>query len=160
MKSQLTIPVEPRCLLVIAQMTTLLESPITASVPKYMVDALGFSKSTRLQTVCTAILLIFFIKGVVHHSFGFAGINPGGHSELWHGFNMFMCEVAIFAIFSQRELGWFWLLALFVCEIPIELTGTFRSYGSDLFADQLVEVVIDTICLACVVATRQRYARK
>ena len=106
------------------------------------------------------ILLLFFIKGAVHHAFGFAGIDPGGQSQIWHGLHMFTCQIGVFAILARRELGWFWLAALFICEVPIELTGAIRSYGGDFFAEQVVEVILDAICLCCVFATKSRYNNK
>lgn len=95
----------------------------------------------------------------MHHAFGFGGIQAGGHSELWHGTNMLMCLLSIFCVLSSRELGYWWLLTVFISEIPIEARGALMSVGGPVFKDQVVETLLNIACLGCLLATKHRYFR-
>jgi len=97
---------------------------------------------------CVGFLLFYFIGGAMHHAFGFAGIHAH-KSEIWHGFYLLMCVAGIFSVLSRREIGFWWLLTGFLWQIPVEVKGTVLSYGSDMFSDQIIEVILNLVGVFC-----------
>jgi hypothetical protein len=114
--------------------------------------------SKTFPHVASTFIILFFVGGVVNHSFGFAGINTT-KPVLWHGYNILMCKLGILAVLSKHPIGFWWLLTIFITEIPVELKGTFESYGSSMFGDQVVEVILNLICITFVLLTRKAYFR-
>lgn len=109
-----------------------------------------------MATVASIFLLMFFIGGVVNHSFGFAGLSTT-KPILWHGFNILICKLSVLAVLSKKPLGYWWLLMVFITEIPVETKGAIHSYGSHLFIDQIIEVALNITGLALVLLTKKSY---
>jgi hypothetical protein len=110
-----------------------------------------------IQFFCSGIVIMFFLVGIVHHALPFAGVVHDTRSELWHGFNSALALSGIFSVFSARKAGWAWLITIFLSQIAIEARGTWMTVGAPEFGSQLIETLLNALCLLCIFVTKRRY---
>ncbi len=115
-------------------------------------------RENYIGIVCSILIVIFFLGGIVNHALPFAGMVKDGRSELWHGFNTFLALTAIFSVIFANRLGFSWLLTLFLSQAVVEARGAFLVYGGPAFTEQLFETFLNVFGLVLLFISRRRYA--
>jgi hypothetical protein len=124
-----------------------------------------------LPAVCILFLIFGSLVGAIHHTFAFGGVGinqSASLNQLWHGFYLVIDLLCLFAIFSRRELGFYWLLTVFVWQIPVELIGALeagtmlqaKGAGTLVMVTQVIEPFLDMLELACLVGAKSLFFRK
>jgi hypothetical protein len=116
--------------------------------------------SDFIAALCSVLVILFFLSGIINHSLPFAGIAKDSHSELWHAFNTLLSLTGIFAVISARRLGWEWLMTLFLYQIVLEARGALIAAHGPFFAEELFETCLNILGISCVWISRRRYKVK
>src|SRR5262249_14194599 len=113
---------------------------------------------SALEGACTLLLLVYFTSATFNQSIRIAGMQPSGHTQLWHIFHLALGLLCIFAVLSKRELGFWWITAIFVWQIPVESYGAFLVLRRGLDeSGQIVEPFLNVVGLALLLVSRRRY---
>lgn len=123
-----------------------------------MFQAFNQIAKSPVSAVATTLLMLFFIGGAVNHSFAFGGFSNTGKTQLWHGFYLAASISGIFATLYASEWAYWWLITIFLWQIPVETIGAIRSASSSASdLNQLIEPVLNLIGLICVILSRGRF---
>lgn len=112
-----------------------------------------------VSTIATILVLLFFIGGAVNHSFAFGGFNDTNKTQLWHGFYLAVSISCIFSVLYAKDWSYWWLITLFLWQIPVETIGAIRSVtSSSPNVNQLIEPGLNAVALLCVFLSRGRFS--
>lgn len=115
-------------------------------------------KKKWIELGATVLLLLYFISATFNQSVRIAGVQTSNHTQVWHIFHLSLGLLCLFSILSKRELGYWFLVTIFLWQIPVEFYGAYISVQKNLGdAGQIVEPFFNVFGLVLLFISRKRY---